>query len=87
MCELLPITDRNGAPKRCAVSRSNAVMPNEPSPNRQTTSFSGAASFAAMENPVPTPSEPSAPGSIHCPGRCGRTACAEMVTMSPPSPT
>jgi len=44
------------------------------------------ASFAAMAKPVPTPSEPSAPGSIQLPGPRGRTACAEIVTTSPPSP-
>ena len=48
--------------------------------------FTSNSPLAAIENPVPTPSEPNAPGSIHCPGLRGRTACAEIVTISPPSP-
>src|SRR5680860_1182214 len=46
MYELLPTTPMNGRSKRTIVSKSQPVRLKAPSPNRQTTSRSGRASFA-----------------------------------------
>ena len=86
MYELLPTMPTNGRSKRTAVSKSKPVRLNAPSPKRHTTSRSGSACLAPMQNGMPTPIVPSGPGSIHRPGPLGWTTPPENVTMSPPSP-
>src|SRR6185295_12910679 len=67
MYELFPTIPTNGRSKRTAVSKSKPVRLKAPSPNRHTTSRSGRACLAPMQNGMPTPIVPSGPGSIHRP--------------------
>ena len=60
---LLATTISTGARWRTAVSTSIALKPNAPSPVATTTRRSGHARLAAMPNGVPTPMQPSGPGS------------------------
>ena len=69
------MTETTGMLNRTKVSKSKPLRPNAPSPLTIRIFLLGWTTLAAMQKPVPTPSVPSGPGPMNCPGWFTGSTC------------